>query len=124
MFIVGIGGFIGATLRYSISGYIQRLTESIGFPYGTFGVNILGCILLGVFLGFNESKTAFASETHLLLVVGLLGAFTTFSTFSNETVNLIVDRRIHMALINVGVHIIFGILAILLGRFLVVMAVK
>ncbi len=118
--LVGVGGFIGATLRYLISGYVQNLTQSIAFPHGTLAVNITGCFLIGVLSQLVESQAGMTAEMRLLLMVGLLGSFTTYSTFSNETMNLLQDQRLFHALVNIVTHIILGLLAVLLGRFTVI----
>ena len=118
--LVGVGGFIGAVLRYLISGYIQNLTQSIAFPYGTLAVNITGCFLIGMCSYLVESQAGMTAEMRLLLMVGLLGSFTTYSTFSSETMNLLQDQRLFLALINIGTHIFLGLSAVLLGRFTIV----
>jgi len=118
--LVGVGGFIGAVLRYLMSGYVQNLTQSVAFPYGTLAVNITGCFLIGIFSHLVESQAGMTAEMRLLLMIGLLGSFTTYSTFSNETMNLLQDQRIFMALINIGTHIIIGLSAVLLGRFTII----
>lgn len=118
--LVGIGGFIGAILRYLISGYVQNLTQSVAFPHGTLTVNIAGCFLMGIFSQLVESHPSMTAEMRLLLMVGLLGSFTTYSTFSNETINLLQDQRLFLALLSVGTHIILGLFAVLLGRFIII----
>ncbi len=118
--LVGVGGFIGAVLRYLMSGFVQNLTQSISFPYGTFAVNIIGCFFMGVFYHLLESQAGLTTEMRLFLMVGLLGSFTTYSTFSHETLNLLQDHGLSLALINIGTHIILGITAVLLGRFAVI----
>jgi len=115
--LVGVGGFIGAVLRYLMSGFVQNLTHSISFPYGTFAVNITGCFFMGAFSHLLESQAGLTAEMRLFLMVGLLGSFTTYSTFSQETLNLLQDHGLSLALINIGTHIILGISAVLLGRF-------
>lgn len=117
LLLIGVGGFIGAILRYSMSGYVQDLSESIDFPYGTLAVNITGCFLIGSFSHLVESQGGITSEIRLFLMVGLLGSFTTYSTFSNETMNLLQDQRLFPALVNIGTHMILGLSAVLLGRF-------
>jgi len=114
---VGAGGFIGAILRYLISGYVQSLAQSIAFPYGTLAVNMIGCFLIGIFSYLVESQAGIPPEIRLLVLVGLLGSFTTYSTFSAETMNLLQDQRVFSALLNIGTHIILGLSAVLLGRF-------
>ena len=117
LMLVGLGGFIGAVLRYVISGSVQAFTQSVAFPYGTLAVNISGCFLIGICSHLVESQIGMTAEVRLLLMVGLLGSFTTYSTFGNETINLLQDQRLFLALLNVATHIILGLSAVLLGRF-------
>lgn len=114
--LIGFGGFIGSVMRYLASGYVQQATKSVGFPYGTLVVNIIGCFLLGFLAQLVESRGAFTSETRLFVFVGILGGFTTFSTFGNETLNLARDSQMINALANVGANVILGLLAVWLGR--------
>jgi len=78
--IVGLGGFIGAILRYLVSGWIQNGFTS--FPTGTLSVNVIGSFFLSVILYLSENKGLFSEETRVFLTIGILGAFTTMSTFS------------------------------------------
>jgi fluoride exporter len=114
--LIGFGGFIGSIIRYLASGYVQQVTKSVGFPYGTLAVNIIGCFLLGFLAQLAESRGAFTSETRLFVFVGVLGGFTTFSTFGNETLNLARDSQMMNALANVGANVILGLFAVWLGR--------
>ena len=116
--LVGSGGFLGAVFRYLLSGFGQTLTKSIGFPYGTMVVNIVGCLLIGVLSQMDELRGILSTETRLLLLVGVLGAFTTFSTFSNETLNLLTENKIGFALLNVVVSVTVGLGAVWIGRVL------
>jgi fluoride exporter len=118
--LVGMGGFIGAILRYAVSGCVQNLTQSIAFSYGTLVVNMAGCFLMGICYHLVEIQAGLTAEMRLLLMVGLLGSFTTYSTFSSETIQLLQEQRLTSALINIGTHILFGLLAVLLGRFAVI----
>jgi len=116
--MVGLGGFIGASLRYLIANNIHRLIKNDGFPYGTLTVNLIGCLLIGFSIRLDEVLKFFSMETRLLVIVGIFGAFTTYSTFSNDTLNLIRDNKIILAFLNVGVHLLFGLLAVWCGRAL------
>ena len=118
--MVGAGGFIGAVLRYIMSGFVQNWTQSVTFPYGTLAVNITGCFLMGVFSHLIEVQAGMTAEMRLFLMVGLLGSFTTYSTFSHETLNLLQDHGLSLALINMGTHILLGLSAVLLGRFAII----
>ncbi len=116
--LVGLGGFFGAILRYLASGFVQNISKSISFPYGTLAVNILGCFLIGVLSRLGEVKIGMSAEMRLFLMIGFLGSFTTFSTFANETLNLLQDTRFSLALINLGFHIFGGLIGVLFGQFL------
>lgn len=115
--LIGAGGFFGAVFRYLMSGYVQKWSDRVDFPYGTLMVNILGCLLIGILSRMDELRNVLSAESRLFLFVGILGAFTTYSTFSNETITLVNDKRIHLACLNVGTHVIFGMAAVWLGRF-------
>lgn len=82
--LVALGGAIGATARYLIA---VRLYSQLGldFPWGTLGVNVLGCFLLGIVVGLVEERGSFSAETRSFLTIGLLGGFTTYSAFTFET---------------------------------------
>ncbi len=115
---VGVGGFIGSVLRYAASGYVQQLTHSATFSYGTIVVNIVGCFIIGFLSQLVESVGLLGPETRALLIPGFLGGFTTFSTFSNETLNLFRDGESPLAFVNVAAHIVLGLGAVWAGRAL------
>lgn len=112
IFWVGIGGAIGAVLRHVISGHVQGQIRVGGFPYGTLAVNVIGCLLIGILSHTARTPGRFTSDGVLFLLVGMLGAFTTFSTFSKETVDLFESGRSMAALVNVGVHMVAGLVAV------------
>ncbi len=114
--LVGIGGFIGSVLRYTISGWVQQTTKSIGFPYGTLAVNVIGCFIIGFLAQLAEVRGVFASEARLFVFVGILGGFTTFSSFGNETLNLARDSQMLSALANIGANVVIGLFVVWLGR--------
>ena len=114
--LVGFGGFIGSVLRYLASGYVQQTTKSIDFPYGTLAVNLIGCFIIGFLAQLAEERGVFTSESRLFVFVGILGGFTTFSSFGNETLNLARDSQMMNALTNVGANVILGLFAVWLGR--------
>jgi len=118
LLFVGIGGFTGSILRYVISGAIQQLTQSTSFSYGTLAVNVLGCLIIGILSQLAESYGLLTAETRALLITGVLGGFTTFSTFSNETMNLFRDSETLLGLLNIGAHIFLGLGAVWMGRTL------
>lgn len=115
---VGFGGFFGSIGRYLLSGYIQHLMKGSGFPYGTLVVNLIGCLLIGFLSQWVGARGFLSPETRLFVFMGLLGGFTTFSTFSNETMNLWQAGASAAALANVAVHVVLGLGAAWLGHVL------
>ena len=115
VFMVGIGGFIGAIFRYLAAGLIHKLSNNYYFPYGTLGVNLLGAFLIGLLGGYADNLEMFSPKVRLFLFIGLLGGFTTFSTFGYETIALIRDREIIAAFANVGLHVLLGLFLVYLG---------
>lgn len=111
---VGIGGFIGAALRYGISGWAQRQFGPT-FPWGTFIVNAAGCLFIGYVMTYSVEIGLISTELRLLLVTGILGGLTTFSTLSYESVALFHEGSLWLGLWNLGVNIIVGLAAVLVG---------
>jgi CrcB protein len=116
--LVGIGGFIGSVFRYVLGGYVQQWTRSVEFPYGTLAVNLAGCLIIGLLSHLAETRGIFTAESRAFIFIGLLGGFTTFSSFGNETINLWRDGENFFALANVGAHMVCGLGAVWLGRVL------
>ncbi len=116
---VGSGGFIGATSRYLLAGGIQNYFSASSFPYGTAFVNILGCLLIGLLAGLFEVKQWINPELRLFLFVGILGGFTTFSTFINESFMLLERGDIVLSILNVGLQVMLGLLFVWLGFALI-----
>ena len=117
LLVIGLGGFFGAILRYLISGGVQRWAGSSDFPYGTLVVNLAGCLVIGMLTRLDEVRGVMSHDMRMFIFIGILGAFTTYSTFSNEAVNLINDRRLLPAILYIGGHVILGLAAVLIGRF-------
>jgi CrcB protein len=115
--LIGAGGFIGSSLRYLVSLFVQSKVLTT-FPFGTFAVNILGCFLIGAVYALSD-RGNLAAEWRLFLATGILGGFTTFSSFSNETVSMMRDAQYGSALLYVVSSVILGLLATFLGIFLI-----
>lgn len=114
--IVGLGGFIGAVLRYLIS--LIPIKNPDSFPINTFIINILGALVIGI-IAFTAAKNQnLDAKLILFLKVGICGGFTTFSTFSLETANLIKSGCVLTAIIYILLSVILGILAALLPELL------
>lgn len=118
--IIGLGGFIGAILRYSISGWFQKAfgNSSLAFfPFGTLAVNLIGCFFLG-FFSLLLVERQIDPQYRFLINVGFLGAFTTFSTFSVESLSLIEDQEFFWAFMNIFISCSLGLLTAWGGRVL------
>lgn len=120
VFLIGSGGFLGALMRYWVGGWAQSLSKSAAFPYGTMTVNVLGCLLIGFLSQLAENYGLFTSDIRALVFIGFIGSFTTFSTFSSETYNLMHSGENLAALANLAGNLLLGLAAVWLGRNLVI----
>ncbi|HEX3723176.1 MAG TPA: fluoride efflux transporter CrcB [Nitrolancea sp.] len=111
--LVAIGGAIGAAGRYLIGGWVQSLAGT-GFPAGTFFVNVTGSLIIGVILGLVE-RGALSSQARLLLAVGLMGGYTTFSSFSYDNLGLLQSGETGRFLLNIAGQLVIGLFAAYLG---------
>jgi fluoride exporter len=116
--LVGLGGFVGAILRYWISGWIQ--SGFVAFPIGTLAVNFLGSLLLALIMYASEYRGLFGEETRVFLTIGVLGSFTTMSTFSFESMKLLEQSEHILFGLNLVGTVSLCLLAIYLGKFLIV----
>jgi CrcB protein len=113
--IIGLGGFIGAIMRYIIGVWIgQKWGRS--FPLGTFVINVSGSFFIGLIMTLLTEKLMVNPQWRLLLVVGFLGAYTTFSTFEYETGNLLKDGELMLSAMNVVLSVFLGFAALKLGE--------
>ena len=113
---VGLGGAAGSMLRYWLGGLVQERLGTAAFPMGTLAVNVAGCLAIGVLAFLIDSRGGASPEARALLLVGVLGGFTTFSAFGNETLNLIRDGEAALAGTNVVANVALGLVAVWLGR--------
>lgn len=111
--VVGIGGFLGANLRYWVSIGALRFTGA--FPVGTMIVNVVGCFGLALLAGLIQSRFNVSDELRLLISTGFFGALTTFSTFSLEAFDLFIDGRQLTAAVYLAGSVVFGLVGIFLG---------
>lgn len=118
LLLVGLGGFLGSVSRYLLGGLVQRAAPGLLFPIGTLAVNILGCLVIGFLAGLAETRGVFTPEARVFLMIGVLGGFTTFSTFGYETFQLLRDVQIGAAAVNVGLQVALGLLAVWSGHVL------
>lgn len=110
---MGLGGFIGAILRALVNIYTQKLGV-LFFPFSTFLVNIVGSFFIGVLMAYAQTKIL-PEFLRAVLVMGLLGSFTTFSTFAWENFLFLKNGQFIFAIINIFLSLLFGILAVKLG---------
>lgn len=113
LIVVGLGGCVGAISRYLVAGWVQNLSNS-HFPFGTLMVNSIGSFVIGLLAGISQ-HAVISPQMRLFLFIGLLGAFTTFSTFSYETMMLLRSGVIWEAFLNMIVSLILGLLLVYLG---------
>lgn len=116
---VGFGGAFGAMLRYALSDLVARINTT-PFPYGTLTVNVLGCLLMGMWIAaMTVLPAAKAKDLHLLFAVGALGGFTTFSAFSLD-VFLLGERELYIEMaLYIAASVILSLVALLFGMWLV-----
>ena len=115
-----LGGGLGSVLRYIVSGYFQRFTDS-NFPLGTLGVNFIGCILIGLLASLLTGPVLIREEYRIAILVGLLGGFTTFSTFTWESLTLTGGGQYLWAILNIVLSNILGLAAAWAGSRLTMM---
>jgi len=114
--LIGIGGALGSISRYLLSTWVQSISRSLDFPFGTLAVNLIGCFVIGFLAELAEARGAFTSESRAFMFIGVLGGFTTFSSFGNDTINLLRDGNNLNALANVSSNVIAGLALVWLGR--------
>ncbi|MBN2137108.1 MAG: fluoride efflux transporter CrcB [Sedimentisphaerales bacterium] len=114
--IVGLGGFVGSAMRYATVQGVHRLLAGPWYSYGTFAVNIIGCLIIGFLGGMAENRAVFGPQVKLFLLVGILGGFTTFSAFSYETLAMFRDGLLAGALVNIVLSVVLG-LAMAVGGY-------
>ncbi|PYR92703.1 MAG: fluoride efflux transporter CrcB [Acidobacteria bacterium] len=112
--LIALGGSIGAVARYGLAGLVQRFTTPY-FPFGTFVVNMVGCFVFGILAGVAEHRFALGPQARAFLLIGVLGGFTTFSSFSFETFQLLRDAEIMRASVNAVGQLVVGLFAMWIG---------
>jgi CrcB protein len=118
IWLVGLGGFLGSILRYGIGGIVGRWRAGWTFPVETLLINVAGCLVLGLLVGLSESRGVFSGTTRAFLFIGLLGGFTTFSTFGYETFQLMRDGQWNAAAMSTILQIVLGIGGVWAGHAL------
>lgn len=115
--LVGLGGFAGAVLRFLVGSVVQSQSGLSNFPLGTLTVNTMGSLAIGLLSQLALVSFDFSPQARLLIFTGFLGSFTTFSTFSNETVILIQRGQPSVAMLYFILHLLLGLGAVLIGYF-------
>lgn len=115
---VGIGGFIGAIVRYIVSLYTSKIFLS-KVPIGTLIVNVLGGFLIGIIMGINIKTDLISPNIKLFLTTGIMGGLTTFSTFSYETIILIEGGNFIFAIINIILNLLLSLGGVYIGKFII-----
>jgi len=115
--VVSAGAALGGALRYGVSSFIQKHISVI-FPYGTLVVNVVGSFILGFIMFYLSEKELIGNELRLFLTIGFCGGFTTFSTFSYETLNLFLETEYLLAIYNVLLNVVFCLIGIYVAYLL------
>ncbi len=116
--LIGIGSFIGGICRYYSQHLISKFFPS-PLPYGTLSVNIVGCLLIGVIYGLSDRGNLLTPEWRLFLTTGFCGGFTTFSTFSYESIALIQDGEFFYLSLYIALSVILGLASTYLGMLVI-----
>lgn len=114
--MVGVGGALGSMLRYGVGGLIGRMKAGWTFPLETMVINVAGCLVIGLLAGWGESRGVFSPTTRAFLFVGVLGGFTTFSTFGYESFQLLRDGQWPAALLSVAGQVVLGLAGVWIGH--------
>ncbi len=112
--LIGLAGAVGAMSRYGV-GMLAERALGAHFAFGTLLVNVLGCLALGFLLELERGTDLVSHPVRLLVAVGFLGAFTTFSTFGYETLRYLQSGASHLALLNISANLVLGLGAVWLG---------
>lgn len=113
---VGVGGAAGSMARHAVNVVAVRLVPHLALPYATFAVNIAGCFVIGLLAGLlSAGRLTMTADARALVFVGILGGFTTFSTFGLDTITLLQSGLRSTAIVNVGGQVALGLLAVYLG---------
>ncbi len=112
--LIGLAGFVGTLFRYWLSGFVARQYGET-FPWGTMAVNLVGCFLAGAVFYLTEERFLISPTTRTIILIGLLGGFTTFSSYGLQTFTLLRDGEFGLATLNVAASNVFGLLMVWTG---------
>lgn len=112
--LIGLGGFVGAVARYLVDGWVTRLSGA-AFPWGTLVLNVSGSLLIGALFAASVERATLPAELRGPVMIGFIGAYTTFSTFMLESWRLVEDGSLGLAALNLGGSVFLGLAAVGLG---------
>ncbi|HYW78919.1 MAG TPA: CrcB family protein [Thermoguttaceae bacterium] len=115
LLLIGLAGGLGSLARYGLSGFVANRFPESSFPWGTACVNLVGCLVFGILWSVMESRLSLSGEVRAMILVGFMGAFTTFSTFIYETSGLIQNSLWMLAAGNLLLQNVVGIVALFVG---------
>lgn len=114
LLLAAFGGAIGSALRFSAGAFVMRFTGS-GWPWGTYAVNLIGSLIMGLMIGWFAQRGSGTSSAQIFVATGILGGFTTFSAFSLETARMVEARAYSHAALYAGSSVILGVLMVFAG---------
>lgn len=115
--LLAVAGLVGTLSRYWVSGYTYQIMGS-KFAWGTLAVNVIGCFLFGLIAALADERMLISTNTRFIILTGFMGAFTTFSTFSFETMNYVRDSQFTLAFLNIAVSCLLGFGGIISGTLI------
>lgn len=115
LLLIALGGAIGALARYGTGTLLRDVTERTAFPYGTLAVNLLGCLIIGYLQGLFADRWLVREDLRVAMLVGVLGGYTTFSTFGFETAAMLQDGQMRRAGMNLLANNVLGIGLVMVG---------
>ena len=116
--LIAVAGLVGTVLRYWLSGYVAR-QHTHPFPWGTMAVNLIGCLVTGVVFFITEERLLVSPTVRTVILIGLLGGFTTFSSYGLQTFTLLRDGELGLATLNVAMSNLLGLFMVWVGYVLV-----
>lgn len=112
--LVGIGGGLGSIFRYLTTVYVTKYVQT-SFPFGTFTVNIIGCLIVGVLIGLFERQKLTNPDLKFLFITGFCGGYTTFSAFASENIKLFQSGNTFTAFLYIAASVVISLFAVWVG---------